>query len=157
MIKNFYNTLSFAFYPPFVVGFFILVGMLIFLSGCASDNSANNTSSQTRQSSQSSIAVYQKITPKEAAEMMDDEDVIVLDVRTVSEYQEGHIEGAVLLPVDRIAKEALTVLPQKDRTILIYCRSGNRSATAARELIRMGYEKVLDFGGINDWPYEIVR
>jgi rhodanese-related sulfurtransferase len=49
------------------------------------------------------------------------------------------------------------VLTDKDAKILVYCRSGNRSATAAKELIEMGYTDVYDFGGIMSWPYEIVK
>jgi len=62
-----------------------------------------------------------------------------------------------LLPVTEIANRAEEVLVDKNAKILIYCRSGNRSATAAKDLIKLGYTNVYDFGGINDWPYEIVK
>ncbi len=99
---------------------------------------------------------YVKISPKDAKEIMDNEESIVLDVRTKDEYDQGHIEGAVLLPVDEISSKAEEVLKDKKAKILVYCRSGNRSATSEYTLIKMGYENVLDFGGIIDWPYEIV-
>lgn len=99
---------------------------------------------------------YITITPEEAKEMMI-EGNIILDVRTKEEYNQGHIEGAKLLPVDSIITGELEHLPNKDQVILIYCRSGNRSAKAANYLANEGYANVYDFGGIIDWPYEIVE
>lgn len=46
-------------------------------------------------------------------------------------------------------------LDNKNTTIFIYCRSGNRSVTAAKALVKMGYTKIYNLGGINDWPYQI--
>ncbi len=102
-------------------------------------------------------AEYKKISSEEAKAIMDSEDVVVLDVRTQDEYNSGHIEKAVLLPVTELDKRAFDVLTNKNKRILVYCRSGNRSATASKLLIEMGYTKVYDFGGIIDWPYEIVK
>ena len=103
---------------------------------------------------------YQKITPQQAKARMAEPGVIVLDVRMQQEYDAGHIANAVLLPLPLIeAGDAAVarVLPDKDVEILVYCRSGRRSAIAANTLINMGYTNVLDFGGINDWPYEVVK
>jgi len=99
-------------------------------------------------------AGYKKISPKEAKALIDAGNVVILDVRTPDEYNESHIKGAVLLPNTEISEQAPTILPDKNAKILVYCRSGNRSASASKELITMGYADVLDFGGINDWPYE---
>lgn len=101
-------------------------------------------------------AEYIKITSSEAKTLMDSETVIVLDVRTQAEYDGGHIKDAVLLDSGDVSAKAATVLPDKNAIILVYCRSGNRSATASKLLIEMGYTKVMDFGGIIDWPYEVV-
>lgn len=101
-------------------------------------------------------AAYKKITPKEAAERMG-EDAVILDVRTQAEFDEGHILNAVLLPEAEITQKAEGVLPDKEQTILVYCRSGRRSALAAKALIDLGYVSVYDFGGILDWPGEIVK
>ena len=74
-------------------------------------------------------AGYQQITQEEAKEMMDTQEVIILDVREQDEYDSGHIPGAVLLPVGSIDEDTATeVIPEKDSTVLVYCRSG----TAAR-------------------------
>lgn len=101
------------------------------------------------------MAEYKKITPQQAQEMMNGE-AIILDVRTQTEYDEGHIPNAILLPDTEIAKKAEEILPDKQKTILIYCRSGRRSALAAKDLIALGYSNVYDFGGILDWPGELV-
>ena len=98
---------------------------------------------------------YQQITQEEAKEMMDNQEVIILDVREQDEYDSGHIPGAVLLPVGTIDETtAAEVIPEKDATVLVYCRSGNRSKTASSTLAGLGYTNIYEFGGINTWPYE---
>ena len=87
--------------------------------------------------------------------MMQEENIyILLDVRTTGEFNERHIEGAVLIPDNEISDRAAEELPDKNILILVYCRSGRRSEAAARELVDMGYTNVYDFGGIIDWPFE---
>jgi len=98
---------------------------------------------------------YIRLAPQEAREMMSD-DVIILDVRTQEEFDVGHIINAILLPDYEIQEKAEDILMDKYQTILIYCRSGRRSEAAARQLIDMGYTQVFDFGGILDWPGEII-
>lgn len=72
-----------------------------------------------------------------------------------SEYDESHIPGAVLLPVGSIDEDtAAAVIPEKDDTVLVYCRSGDWSKTAAAALTELGYANVYEFGGINTWPYD---
>lgn len=82
-----------------------------------------------------------------------EKDVIILDVRTQEEYDSGHIKNSVCLPNENIISEP-DILPDKSQEILVYCRSGNRSKQAAQKLADMGYENVLEFGGILDWPYQ---
>ena len=99
---------------------------------------------------------YQQITQEAAKEMMDTQEVVILDVREQHEYDSGHIPGAVLLPVGTITEDtAAAVIDELDTVILVYCRSGNRSKTASQALADLGYTNVYEFGGINDWPYEI--
>ena len=100
---------------------------------------------------------YEQITPAEAKEIMDDRDgYVILDVRTQEEYDEAHIDGAILIPDYEIADKAESVLKDKEQLILVYCRSGRRSKLAAEELVKLGYTNVKEFGGIIDWPYETV-
>ena len=101
---------------------------------------------------------YTQISQKAAKEMMDTQDVIILDVRELDEYNAGHIVGAVLLPVGTITEEsASTVIPKKDSVVLVYCRSGNRSKTASAALVELGYTNVYEFGGFNTWEYGTER
>ena len=100
-------------------------------------------------------ASYQQISQEEAKEMMDTQEVIILDVREQDEYDSGHIPDAVLLPVGTIDEDtASAVIPEKDSTVLVYCRSGNRSKTASAALAGLGYTNIYEFGGIKTWPYE---
>jgi len=102
-------------------------------------------------------AIYEKITAEEAKRIMDSgKPFVLLDVRNENEYKTQRIDGAILIPHDKIKEEATEKLPNKDETILVYCRSGRRSAIAANELINMGYKNVYDFGGIIDWTYETI-
>lgn len=104
------------------------------------------------------IAEYQKLTVDEAKTMIDTGEYdIILDVRSLDEYNEGHIESAILLSYNEIKQKAEATLYDKDEVILVYCRSGKRSESAAKQLIDMGYTNVYDFGGIIDWPYDVVK
>ena len=99
---------------------------------------------------------YQQITQEAAKEMMDTQEVVILDVREQHEYDSGHIPGAVLLPVGTITEDtAAAVIDNLDTVVMVYCRSGNRSKTASQVLADLGYTNIYEFGGINDWPYEI--
>lgn len=100
---------------------------------------------------------YHAITQAAAKARMDSGDaLVILDVRTQEEYDAGHIAGAILLPNERIGTEAPPELPDRNAEILVYCRSGNRSAQAAKKLADMGYTAVYDFGGVQSWPYGTV-
>ena len=80
---------------------------------------------------------------------------IVVDVRTPEEYAEGHIPGAINIPLDTLGDEQPAELPDLDQRIYVYCRSGRRSATSTAILAGIGYRDVVDFGGILDWDGEI--
>jgi rhodanese-related sulfurtransferase len=98
------------------------------------------------------------ISPEKAYQLMNtEEDFILLDVRQPEEFAEGHIKGAKLLPVDEITQMASSVLPDKNVLILIYCHSGMRAGTAAKQLDKLGYTNVFSFGGIMNWKYEVEK
>lgn len=129
--------------------FIILLLLAICLCGCSP--AAENTEEETDR-----MAVYTQISPEEAKEMMDEQEVLILDVREENEYKGGHVPGAKLLVLDSINEEtAAAVIPAKDTTTLVYCRSGRRSKIASQQLADMGYTNVYEFGGIIEWPYEI--
>lgn len=107
--------------------------------------------------STSSAAGYTTIQPGEAREMIDDDTVTVVDVRTQSEYEDAHIENAVLVPLDTIGDTDVTALPDKDATLIVYCRTGVRSAQASAALARLGYTHVYNMdGGITSWTFGTV-
>ena len=100
---------------------------------------------------------YRQINMDEAITMMEEESgYIILDVRTPEEFADKHIPGAINIPNETIGTEEIPELPDKDRLIMVYCRSGNRSKQASEKLATLGYTNIVEFGGINDWPGEIV-
>jgi rhodanese-related sulfurtransferase len=95
-----------------------------------------------------------KISAQEAKNIMDTtQGYIILDVRTVSEYESGHVPGAILIPDYELKAKAASMLKDKEQVILVYCRSGSRSSRAAKNLVDLGYTNIYDFGGIISWPY----
>ena len=132
--------------------FAALAASLALLAGCALSKTKKDTSEDTTDK-----AAYHKISVEEAYEMMASQEVVVVDVRTREEHESGHIENAVLVPNESIGSEMPEALPDKEATLLIYCRSGRRSKDAAEKLLSLGYQNVYDFGGVIDWPYELVK
>ncbi len=100
------------------------------------------------------FANFESVSPKEAYEMIqNDPETAVLDVRTPGEYAQGHIATARLVPVQRLG-EALQKGELKDlrgKKIVVYCRSGMRSAAASRALADRGFKPYNVLGGINAW------
>ena len=125
--------------------FIVILAVVMMLSGCALTNSSPSAS-------------YTQITQEEAKEMMKKDDGhIIIDVCRQDEYDEGHIPGAVLIPNESITDKQPEELPELDRIILVYCRSGRRSKEASQKLADIGYTHVYEFGGINTWTGEIVK
>jgi rhodanese-related sulfurtransferase len=142
-----------------VVLFFILA---VALSGCIGDKkSVNNTVTETKVSEKNT---YMNINVMQAKEMIEEGDVFILDVRAPDEYASGHIKNSTLLAVQDIPLNELDIklkeLP-KDRSILVYCRSGSRSVAASTILVGKGFSHVYNMqGGITEWMnagYETVK
>ena len=75
-----------------------------------------------------------------------------MDVRTEDEYNEKHIDGASLLPLDEIDNDSIAaIVSDKDSPIIVYCKSGNRSHQALLKLQELGYSKVYDLGAMSNW------
>lgn len=123
-------------------------------NGNGNGNSNSNESNATNNSS--NFSSYQQVDAETAKKLMDTEDdYVILDARTQAEYDESHIPGAILIPHDTVTTAAEDALPDKGQLILVYCRSGNRSKQASQALVDLGYTNVVEFGGINSWPYEV--
>ena len=137
--------------------------LCIFLTACGNDSSIGIIGGADGPTSiiiaeKGEKTMYEQITPEEAKKIMDSvEEHIILDTREQDEFDEGHIPGAILIPYTEIENKAEEMLPDKDAQILVYCRSGRRSKIAAESLAKLGYTNVKEFGGIIDWPYEVVK
>ena len=84
-------------------------------------------------------------------------ELVLLDVREEPEYLSGHADDALLLPVDEITEDtAAALIPEKETPVMVYCRTGRRSAEAARKLEKLGYREIFDLGGLVGWPYGLV-
>lgn len=127
----------------------VLIVIIMLCAGCSSKQNA--------QAPPAEKTPVVKIMAEEAKTRLDRGDkIIIVDVRTPAEYNEAHIKNSVLLPLDSIRDNAAAVIPDKDAVYFVYCRSGVRSATAAAQLVEMGYKNIYDLGGIKDWPHEKV-
>lgn len=121
----------------------LFIAVLLVFTGCGEkENDMKNT--------------YEKISMSEGLKRMEsDEGYILLDVRRADEFAAGHIPGAVNLPNEQIGKAEIPSLPDKNQTIYIYCRSGNRSKQSADKLLALGYTSLVEFGGILDYTGEL--
>lgn len=119
------------------------------LSGCGNADSVQNTEQKSG---------YKQVSMEKGLELMEaDSDYILLDVRRDDEFEEGHIPGAINIPNESIGTEEIAELPDKNQTIYVYCRSGNRSKQASQKLVDLGYTDVIEFGGIIDYSGEIEK
>jgi len=84
-------------------------------------------------------------------------DIYLVDVRTEEEYNQGHLKDALLLPVDQVSARAAQDLPNRKTPVLVYCRSGNRSAQAAALLKEQGYNLVIDIGGVKNYQGTLIK
>lgn len=118
--------------------FFIGVFILICLCGCSTDNSDVNDDGT--------------VSYMEAKEMIINDGAILIDVRTQEEYDDEHIDGAILMPVNDIDEDtASNNITSKNSFVIVYCGSGKRSSEAASKLRNLGYTEVYDLGAISNW------
>ena len=128
-----------------------IIGAII-ISGCSK-------AFETKQKEDTGTKIsYTKISQDEAKKMMEKDDGhVIVDVRREDEFASSHIPGAILIPNESIGTDKPAELPDPDQIILVYCRSGNRSAQAAQKLADLGYTNVFDFGGIMTWTGDIEK
>lgn len=126
---------------------FAIMLLALMMTGCGGTSSGTDMKKDS----------FTQITMDEAKEMMDDDGVVIVDVRRQDEYDFGHIPDAICIPNETISDKQPAELPDLDQVILVYCRSGRRSKDAAQKLFNMGYTNIYEFGGILDWDGEIVE
>ena len=139
-------------------GLIVLIICLTLFSSCSGNKNTETTTTDTTETTANNSLGYEQISGEQAKHLMDTEtDFIIVDARTIEEFNDGHIEGAILIPEYEIAERAENELPNKEQLILVYCRSGRRSKIASQALADLGYTNVKEFGGIIDWQYEMVK
>jgi len=105
----------------------VLFGTVALTGICTADDASRPSASETR-------AAYASGT-------------VFVDVRTDAEWSAGHLKNARHLPVDEVAADASTVLPQKNEPVVVYCKSGRRAQSAAEQLRQLGYQHVTAMTG----------
>ena len=95
---------------------------------------------------------YRTLSPAEAVRVINQDDTLVLDVREDSEVASGRIAGAKHIPLGSLQKRMGDIEKYKDKPVVVYCRSGNRSAVAASQLTAAGFQDVVNLqGGVQAW------
>ena len=90
--------------------------------------------------------------PVEGTAMINHENAVVLDTRSMAEFKSGHIVDAINIPLNNLGKQLKTLEKHKDQPIIVCCRSGSRSAMACKTLKKAGFENVHNLkGGIMAW------
>lgn len=130
----------------------VLLAVSLFLTGCFGIND-----NEEKTSKEEKELVVETISLDEVKEIVDNypeyPNVDIVDVRSEEEYNSGHIEGSINIPLDYIEQINIST----DRQIIVYCQSGSRSEQAAKILMELGYEDVKDMGAISDWDYDLVE
>lgn len=102
---------------------------------------------------------YKTITAQQAKQLMGNLSCYIkfVDVRREEEFRQGHIKGAINIPLGQLEHNAAQLLPDTMQEIILYCRTGSRSLEAANILLSAGYKNIYDMGGITDWCYELEK
>jgi len=139
----------------------LIIGLLALFYNQPNSPSNPNPVSKTTQTSSLPSTIetsnYQSIKAKEFYDWLSSgKDIFLIDVREPSEFKEGYLKGAVNIPLGQI-EGGLQEIP-KDKDVVVYCRTGKRSAEASKILVKNGYKKVFNLeGGIVNWPYEVIK
>ena len=126
--------------------------VMIMLSACAKSGDLNIKTNNIDD-------IVVEVSIDEAKDLIDETmDLIILDVRTEEEYNEGHIKGAILIPYDKIAEREKDIEGLIDKSILVYCRTGRRSALAIESLKEYGFPRIYHMHeGISKWTYDLEK
>lgn len=145
------------------LGILIVSGILVGCSAQTSQPSGTENQNMTQEQQNTNAggstttSRVKKIDAAQAKKMMDESTVTIVDVRRADEYATGHIKDAINVANESIGTAPIAALPDKNATLLIYCRTGIRSADASSKLEALGYQNIYDMGGIVDWPYGTVK
>lgn len=130
---------------------FVFLLMPFFLLSCNTADK-NREAENASQAAETSVALYTNISPDEAYGMLQEASPLLLDVRTTGEYEDLHVPGSLLIPLDELSSRLAELDAYKESDILVMCRSGNRSRTASEILVRNGFKAVYNIQqGITGW------
>ncbi len=106
-------------------------------------------------------AKFTELNAKQTANLLKNQKPLILDVRTPNEFYSGHIKDAILIPLHQLEDRVSEIASYKEKDVLVYCRSGNRSTVASKILIDKGFKKLYNLRpGIKGWQkagYDIVK
>ena len=124
----------------------LLIFLLVFIPACSFSGKVNKNDS-----------VPYELSPEALKKIINEKDknYFLIDVRTPAEYKGGYIPSAMLIPYNEIEKHTQEI--PKDKTVVLYCHSGRRSGIALEKLKSLGYEKLINFGGITRWDYPLEK
>jgi phage shock protein E len=123
----------------------LLLAAVLALGGCGNASA----SPQAHADSDAPPATVERVGGADAVDLVRDRDAILVDVRTPGEFAAGHIDGAINVPLQTLPGGAEAI--DAERPVVVYCRSGARSARAGRILAERGYD-VSDLGPMSAWP-----
>ena len=130
--------------PAFIL---LIIVSILMLAACGTTDTSNENSGGK---------LYEDVNVEQAKNLIDNDEVVIIDVRTQEEFDEGHIPNAMLIPVDEI--DNVMEEMDKDTSYLMVCRSGNRSAMASELLAKNGFQHIKNMeGGMNKWTYEVEK
>ncbi len=99
-----------------------------------------------------------KLSQEEAKRQLDsEENIVLIDVRDKAEFAQGHIEGAINIPMAIVSDEIENEVPNKDQKIFVNCLSGGRSKASCSLIEAKGYTNVHDIGGVMSWSYGLTK
>ncbi|MDO4793315.1 MAG: rhodanese-like domain-containing protein [Filifactor alocis] len=143
-----------------VFGMAIVLSLAVGVSCTAGSGSSAPQAEQTVQE-QTEKAVLKDMSPSELEELLKSEGglegAVLVDVRTAEEFASGHLKGAINIPLQDIEANVGKVEEYKDKKIILYCRSGNRSGQAGELLVANGFTDVYNAGGIKDYSSDVIE
>lgn len=139
-----------------ILGFVVIIGLIVFAPQAYNRYVVWDASDPKDDDSAIDMLLI-RLTPsispslaKQAIEL--NAGAVMVDVRSKQEYDEGHISGAILIPEETLYQKISLTLPDKTRTVYLYCQTGQRGAVSTRLLRSMGYDKAYNLeNGINGW------
>lgn len=135
-------------YPYIIASFVLVLGTISYFLFRAEECQGSECAIKTN--TEQAYSEYKEMDPKTLTTEVSLKNIFLLDVRELSEWQEGYIKGATHLPLGNISEQTTKDFP-KDKSIYVYCRSGRRAEEATTMLKSLGFKNVKNIGGINHW------